>query len=317
MCLKGQLGLKSCARVLEKDISIITPRHSCVFQVLHLHSARHLHRTWTPTPATLTGIRIPQSVTPRLGGQSGHLADPIQCTETPQEKEEHSYVRTQMGRLLFLSVLKPDLQYAVGQFETHASAPTVSDRIALKRLILFLSATRNMTLDLFSKGRLVLAAVVHADWAGLAERRSATGGVVLLAGCCVSSWYLTQASYALSSSEAELNSMASTAVEVPGIQAFLVEQGFAKEPPVVYGDSSSALQLANHTGTGRLKHVEVRLLAIRSWIADDRLRLMKVRCAENCRRADEGRIQRHVLEDMCAFETETEQSEFFGRHSRV
>ena len=266
----------------------------------------------------LTGTRIPQSVTPRLGGQSGHLTDPIQCTETPQEKEEHSYFRTQVGRLLFLSVLNPDLQYAVGQFETHASAPTVSDRIALKRLILFLSATRNMTLDLFSKGRLVPTAVVHADWAGIAERRSATGGVVLLAGCCVSSWSLTQASYALSGSDPELNSMASAAVEVPGIHAFMVEQGFAKEQPVVYGDSSSALQLANRTGTGRLKHVEVRLLAIWSWIADGRLRLMKVRCAENCRRADEGRIQRHVLEDMCAFETETEQSEFVGiRHSRV
>ena len=173
-----------------------------------------------------------------------------------------------------------------------------------------------MTLDLFSKGRLVLTAVVHADWAGLAERRSATGGVVLLAGCCVSSWYLTQASCALSGSDPELNSMASAAVEVPGIQAFLVEQRFAKEPPVVYGDSSSALQLANRTGAGRLKHVEVRLLAIRSWIAG-RLRLMKVRCAENCRRADEGRIQRHVGEAMCAFEAETKQSEFVGRHSRV
>ena len=34
--------------------------------------------------------------------------------ETPLEREEHSYFRTQMGRLLFLSVLRPDLQYAVG-----------------------------------------------------------------------------------------------------------------------------------------------------------------------------------------------------------
>ena len=111
----------------------------------------------------------------------------------------HRNFRTQVGLLLFLSVLRPDLQYAVGQFATHASAPTVSDRIALKRLILLLSATRNMTLDLFSKYRLVLTAVVHADWAGIAERRSATGGVVLLAGCCVASWSPIQASYALSS----------------------------------------------------------------------------------------------------------------------
>ena len=74
------------------------------------------------------------------------------------EKEEHSYIRTQVGRLLLLSVLRPDLQYAVGQFARHASAPTVSDRIVVKRLIRFLSATRNMTLDLLPKGRLVLTA---------------------------------------------------------------------------------------------------------------------------------------------------------------
>ena len=67
--------------------------------------------------------------------------------ETPLEKEEHSYFRTKVGRFLFLSVLRPDLQYTVGQFATHASAPTASDRIALKRLIRFLSVTCNMTLS--------------------------------------------------------------------------------------------------------------------------------------------------------------------------
>ena len=35
----------------------------------------------------------------------------------------------------------------------------------------------------------------------------------------------------------------------------------------MYGDSSSALQLANRTGAGRLKHVEARLLAVQSWVA--------------------------------------------------
>ena len=126
--------------------------------------------------------------------------------KTPQEKEEHSYFRTQVGRLLFLSVLRPDLQYAVGQLARHASAPTVLDRIALKRL----------------------SAVADADWAGLAERRSVTGGVVLLAGCCVASWSRTQASNALNSCESELCAMGSAAVELLGAHAFLVEQGSRK-----------------------------------------------------------------------------------------
>ena len=68
-----------------------------------------------------------------------------------------------------------------------------------------------------------------------------TSGVVLLAGCCSTSRSRTQASYALSSFEAELYSMGSAAVEVLGIHAFQVEQRFSKEPPVVFGDISSAL----------------------------------------------------------------------------
>ena len=40
-----------------------------------------------------------------------------------------------------------------------------------------------MTLDVFPS--LVLTTVTDADWAGIAERMSVTGGVVLLAGCCV------------------------------------------------------------------------------------------------------------------------------------
>ena len=92
-----------------------------------------------------------------------------------------------------------------------------------------------------------------------------TTGVVLLVGCCVTCWSRTEASYALSGCEAEVYSVGSAAVKLLGMQAFLVEWEFAKELLVVCGGTSSALQLANRTGAGRLKHVEVRLLAIRSY----------------------------------------------------
>ena len=49
----------------------------------------------------------------------------------------------------------------------------------------------------------------------------------------------------------------------------------------MWGDSSSALQLAQSQVTGRLKHVEVRLLAIQSWVSTGRLRLQNVLSANN------------------------------------
>ena len=86
------------------------------------------------------------------------------------------------------------------------------------------------------------------------------------------------------------------AVEVLGVHAFLVEQGLSKESPVVWGDSSSALQLAHRQGTGRLKHVEVRLLAIQSWVSMGRLRLQKVLSADNVADALTKHVSRHHVE---------------------
>ena len=111
---------------------------------------------------------------------------------------------------------------------------------------------------------------------------------------------VTDSAHALSSCESELYAMGSAAVEVLGIHAFLVEQGFSKEPAVVWGDSSSALQLAHRQGTGRLKHVEVRLLAIQSWVSTGRLRLQKVLSADNVTDVLTKHVSRTTWETLCA-----------------
>ncbi len=76
--------------------------------------------------------------------------------EMPLDSEEYSYYRAQVGRLLFLTDLRPDLQSAIGQLLSRVSRPSVSDRIVLKRCIRFLRRTRDYTLKLFPRGRLTL-----------------------------------------------------------------------------------------------------------------------------------------------------------------
>ena len=141
--------------------------------------------------------------------------------ETPLTTEEHAYYWTQVGRLLFLSSLRPDLQYAVGHLSRRVSKPTVSDRIALKKCLRFLQRTRDAVLNLHPHGRLALTVWTDSDWAGVADRRSVSGGILQLCGCCVLSWSRTQSSYALSSCEAELYALGSGAVESLRAQAFL------------------------------------------------------------------------------------------------
>ena len=204
-----------------------------------------------------------------------------------------------MGRLLFLSALRPDLQFAVCQSSRHVARPTVSDRVALKRRVRLLTGTRDMVATLFPKGRLALTASADSDWAGIPDRRSVSGGVLLLAGCLVLSWSRTQNAYALSSCEAELYAMGSAAVEALGAQAFLEKQGLVKEPPVIFGDSSSALRLASRRGSGKMRHIEVRLSALQQWRADGRLRLLKISGCDNIADVLTNHVTRAIWQHLC------------------
>ena len=141
--------------------------------------------------------------------------------------------------------------------------------------------------------------MADSDWAGIAERKSVTGGVLRLAGCVILSWSRTQNAYALSSCEAELYALGSAAVETLGAQAFLEEQNLVREPPLIFGDSSSALQLATRRGSAKLRHIEVRLLALQQWRADGKLRLTKISGTDNLADLMTKHVTRAVWQYLC------------------
>ena len=104
------------------------------------------------------------------------------------------------------------MQYAIGQLSRAVAAPTNADEIALKRCIRYLSQTKDLCLHLEpSPGPLKVEAWADSDWAGNADRRSCSGGLLCVNGAVVLSWARTQGAYALSSCEAELYSIGSAA----------------------------------------------------------------------------------------------------------
>ena len=194
---------------------------------------------------------------------------------------EHRHYRMQVGRLLFYSALRPDLHFAVGRLARQVAHPTAADAVALKRVARYVKATADYVLELRPKGGLRVTAHSDSDWAGGADRRSVSGGIVFVSGAPVLSWSRVQACRALSSCEAELYGMGSAAVEALFVQTILTEQFGIKIPPTLYGDSSSALALASRRGVGRLKHIETRMLALQDWQRDGRLKLAKVTSESN------------------------------------
>ena len=135
------------------------------------------------------------------------------------------------------------------------------------------------------KGPWRLCAESDADWAGSSDRKSTSGCVVLLNQTLVHSHSRTQASIALSSCEAELYGMMSTAVELLFVRTWMEEQGQTLlGTPTLYTDSSSALALCGRRGPGRVKHLDIRILALQTWNRENRLSLAKLPTADN--RAD-------------------------------
>ena len=105
--------------------------------------------------------------------------------------------------------------------------------------------------------------------------------MMYLSGALLMSFSRTQASRSLSSCESELYALGSTAAEILWVSGLLKEAFGIALVPTVHGDSSSALTLASRAGMGRLKHIEVRLLALQDWCAQGRARLMKIPTHDN------------------------------------
>ena len=99
-------------------------------------------------------------------------------------------------------------------------------------------------------------------------------------GVNVSSWARTQKTIATSSGESELYAMSVGAAEVLGLRELLTDIGL---PTTVRlrCDSTAAMGTATRQGLGRMKHVQVRDLALQQWIADGRLTLQKFASSAN------------------------------------
>ena len=185
--------------------------------------------------------------------------------EVPVSPRSHKHYRRQVGRLLFFDRHRGDLQFTTRKLARAAQGPGKIHMARLRRACRYLKGTKNVVLVLMPTGKwLKLEGWSDSDWAGdLLTRRSTTGGVIMLNGCVLISFSRLQATESLSSCEAELNGGTSVACELLYMAEILRCMGFRIARPTLYSDSSSALKASlRQGGGGRLKHLEIRQLAL-------------------------------------------------------
>ncbi len=165
----------------------------------------------------------------------------MNTTGTPNKKsvyveealmpEEHTLLRSIVGKLIWLLPIRSDIAYATKELSRCLVAPTNMDFAKLKHLGRYLVGTLNLMFVLRPTTMLgelpsiiVIYVYVDSDWAGCERTRKSTTGICLMVlGACLHCLSKTQSILALSSGEAELYAIGSGIAEALGLGNFLVE----------------------------------------------------------------------------------------------
>ncbi|KAJ0480451.1 putative RNA-directed DNA polymerase [Helianthus annuus] len=164
-----------------------------------------------------------------------------------------------IGKLIYLSLTRPDISYAVQFLSQFMHCPTeVHLQIAL-RLLRYLKSSPGSGL-LFRKGeKLDLVGFVDSDWAKcLSTRKSVTGFCIYLGNSLVSWKSKKQSTVSRSTGEAEYRAMCSATCEIMWLLNLLREVQVECDLPVkLYCDSKAAISIAaNPVFHERTKHFE-------------------------------------------------------------
>ncbi|KAJ9540013.1 hypothetical protein OSB04_026519 [Centaurea solstitialis] len=177
--------------------------------------------------------------------------------------------RRLIGRLLYLTVTRPDITFAVNLLSQFLSRPRQSHLDAATRVLRYLKLTAGQGIFLPSGGDLTLEAYCDADWGGCAlTRRSSSGYFISLGGSPISWRTKKQSVVARSSAEAEYRAMATTVCEVLWLRWLLRDMRATQQGPTpLHCDNQAACHIANNpVYHERTKHVEMDCYFVREHV---------------------------------------------------
>jgi Reverse transcriptase (RNA-dependent DNA polymerase) len=149
-----------------------------------------------------------------------------------------------VGSLLYLAThTRPDISFTVGMMGRALAAPSAQDVVAVKRIMRYLSGTRDYGLVLSGTGDSTLIAYSNADWGGGVDRKATSGALHYFGEDLVHWTRKKQGCVALSTAEAEYVAASSCSQDVIWLRRVLCDLSYQRrEPTVIFEDNTAAIK---------------------------------------------------------------------------
>uniref|UniRef100_A0A803NJY2 Polyprotein n=1 Tax=Cannabis sativa TaxID=3483 RepID=A0A803NJY2_CANSA len=190
-----------------------------------------------------------------------------------------SEYRQLIEKLLYLTLSRPDITYAVNNLSQFMSAPRTPHMQALHHLIRYLKGSPSQALLYSTNSSLNLRGFSDSDWASCPVTRKSTTGFYIFIWDCLISWKTKkQPTISKSSAEAEYRALAATTSEITWLQYLLSDLQVPQHSSTfIYYDNQSAIHIANNpTFHERTKHIELDCHFIHDKINNTKVRLILV-----------------------------------------
>ena len=194
-----------------------------------------------------------------------------------------------VGKLIFLTVTRPDLAYAVSRLSSYMSLPHNAHLEAAKHVLRYIQGTIDLGILYNSNATPTISGYADADWGSCTETRRSMGAYIFtMAGGSITWQSKRQPTVSRSSTESEYRALSDAAQEAVWLHRLLQElnpypTNTSTKPPSslpridsidLHCDNQGALKLSqNPVFHARSKHIEIQYHFIRERVLGGEIQL--------------------------------------------
>lgn len=179
--------------------------------------------------------------------------------------------RRLVGKLIYLTLTRPDLCFAVNQVSQYMQNPTVYHWNMVERILRYLKGSPGQGIWMGKNENAEIVGYCDADYAGdTNDRKSTTGYCTFIGGNLVTWKSKKQKVVSCSSAESEYRAMRKLTEELIWLKALLRDLGIETTRPItMHCDNQAAIHIAsNSVFHERTKHIEVDCHKVREKIKE-------------------------------------------------